>query len=77
MSHPERSVLDCLFEAPGVKLDNIKFCRGTDRVISEDRFTEEVCSSLHRVRSGKLVVSAAAPQCRRAALDLTALIADM
>ena len=77
MSKPEGSVLDCLFEAKDVKLNNIKFCRGTDRVIPEERFTDEADASLQRVLSGKLHSIDAPPQCRREALDLAALIADM
>lgn len=75
--HERDKVVDCLFSGQTPKLNNIKFCRGTDRVIDEDLFKAEVVESLKRVQSGKVALSDVPPPCRREPLDLTTLIADM
>ena len=77
MSKPEGSVLDCLFEAEGVKLNNIKFYRGEATVIDENRFRDEFCASVERKKAPHAIVLATAPKCEKGPLDLRALIAEM
>lgn len=77
MSNLEKRVMDCLFEGQDVKLNNIKFFRGTDTLIDEDRFREELCASVLRKSAAKAILSETPPKCSKAPLDLRALIAEM
>lgn len=77
MSNPERKVMDCLFEGRDVKIDNVKFFRGTDTLIDEDRFEAEFCASVQRRDAPKAGISSAPPACVKGPLDLRALIAEM
>ncbi len=78
MSDPGRDAnMDCLFAEGAMKLNNIKFFRGTDYLISEDRFTDEMCASIARQASAKPGASDRPPRCEKPSLDLRALVAEM
>jgi hypothetical protein len=74
---PRESGLECLFSDPGRKLDNIKFYRRSDVPITQARFKEEVCASVERRRAPGAKISQSPPSCRKAPIDLRALVADM
>jgi hypothetical protein len=76
-SNHERKAMDCLFEGQDVKLYNLKFFRGTDYSIPEDRFQEVFCESMARRDSAKASVSSVPPKCFKAPIDLRALVAEM
>lgn len=72
MSEPERDAgMDCLFSGQDMRLDNIKFHRGTDELIPKERLITEVCASVERSR--KATLSRTPPRCKKAPIDLADL----
>jgi len=74
--HEKDGFKACLFSRQDVKLINLKFFRGSDDLISEAALREEVCESEDRKRRGTLKAGAF-PKCRKAAVDVRTLVAEM
>jgi hypothetical protein len=76
MSTQEKDgLMDCLFSGQDKKLVNLKFFRGSNDLISEDEFKEQVCAAEKRknstVKAGKF------PSCKKGPLDLRKIVAEL
>ena len=77
MSDHGKKAMHCLLEGQGAKLDNLKFARGTDAVISEDRLYEVLCESVDRRAQHSDALSDYPPRCANPALDLREWVASI
>ncbi len=73
----EETGLDCLFSEQAPKLNDIKFFRGSAEVIEVAHFKQELCASVDRSRANPSLLSREPPKCKKAPVDLKALVADM
>jgi hypothetical protein len=66
---------ECLLSRQDAKLNNIKFFRGTDKLIEASDFREEFCDSLARRRAAS--VPSEFPKCRKAPVDVRDFVKNM
>ncbi len=72
------TLMACLSSRQDAKLDNVKFFRGTDELISEAKMAEEFKDSLIRSRKHtKDASSMAFPKCRKSAVDVLEFVKNI
>lgn len=72
------SLMACLTSRQDGKLDNVKFFRGTDELISDAKLAEEFHESLTRSRKHKKDASSMAfPKCKKSAVDVREFVKNI
>lgn len=78
MSTEGDTLMACLTSRQDAKLDNVKFFRGTDELISESKLAEEFGASLIRSRKHKKdAASMAFPKCKKPAVDVREFVKNI
>ncbi len=77
MSAEGEPLMACLSSRQDAKLDNVKFFRGTDELISVARLTGEFCASLKRSRKHKKDVTPSFPKCKKEPVDVREFVANI
>lgn len=72
------TLMACLTSRQDGKLDNVKFFRGTDELISEAKMVEEFSASLTRSRKHRRdTASLAFPKCKKSAIDVSEFVKNI
>lgn len=77
MSTEGDTLMACLTSRQDAKLDNVKFFRGTDELISVARLTEEFSASLRRSRKHKKDATPSFPKCKKASVDVREFVSNI
>jgi hypothetical protein len=75
MSDGKDSVISCLFSGQDMKVRNVRFCRGSDDVITEGDLSAEFHAALVQKRDG-LVKPTGAPKSERPKVNIRELVAS-
>jgi hypothetical protein len=76
MSTKEKDgLMDCLFSRQGMKLLNLKFFRGSNDLISEEEFKDQICKAENRKRTS--VKAGAFPKCKKGPVNLARYVAEL
>lgn len=62
--------VDCLFSRQDVKLNNVKFFRGTEKIVDPARFRAEFTASIKRAKDPSAQLSSHPPGCKKGAIDI-------
>jgi hypothetical protein len=73
--HEKDGLMDCLFSGQDKQLINLKFFRGSNDLIEEEHFREQVCAAEKRKQAGT-VKRSDPPKCKKSPLDLRKLVAE-
>jgi hypothetical protein len=69
--------MDCLFSGQDKKLANLKFFRGSNDLIEESEFRGEVAAAEKRKADHSVKHADAPPACKKKAVDLRKLVAEV
>jgi len=73
--HEKDGLVSCLFSGQDKQLINLKFFRGSNDLIEEEDFREQLCAAEKR-KKAKTVKKSDFPKCKKAPLDLRKLVAE-
>lgn len=77
MSTEKDGIIAALFSGRGIKLRNIKLCRGDRDILTAAELEAESHSALMQKRTESIKPSTEAPRSKQPVVDVRALVSDM
>jgi len=71
------SGVDGLVKRPGMKLVNVKFCRGLADIITSDEFKAQLTSASIQAKTGRSTAETSPPHSGRKAVDIREFVENL